>query len=355
MKAVRIVNRLKEVLPNYTDDFSTILNVSSLSRVSTTITCITATAHGLSNNDYITIRGAKEPIALSTITFSNGIATATALIDHKLSDPSLFSPDNLPLYVEISGTVGYNGTWELVSVPSKLVFTFKVSGSPANYSGGFLLLQDQDGYNGYKQITVVNSTTFTYTTTKTIQSPAQGTIQVSGLTRIDYASTSQRLQDFYSQNSNGILQTWLYVVMGQNQAYKDDTIVGDTSSSKRSNESYWNLTQQDFSLYIIIPAKSSILAGDISDTARGYLKPLLKSLANYVFLSDLNDEYCQPCQYIGNETDDYIEAKYTHRFDFTIQSLIQTSDTADYIFDTPLQSIDGLFIDKNISYKPVLR
>jgi len=56
MKAVRIVNRLKEVLPNYTDDFSTILNVSSLSRVSTTITCTTATVHGLSNNDYITIK-----------------------------------------------------------------------------------------------------------------------------------------------------------------------------------------------------------------------------------------------------------------------------------------------------------
>lgn len=291
MKAIRIVNRLKEILPKYTDDFSTILNVSSLTRASTIITCTTTAAHGLSNNDYITIRGAKEPIALSTITFSNGIATATALTDHKLSDPSLFSLDNLPLYVEISGTVGYNGIWELVSVPSKFIFTFKITGSPANYSGGFLLLKDQDGYNGYKQITVVNSTTFTYATTGSMQSPAQGTIQVSGLTRIDYASTPQRLQEFYSENSNGVLQTWLYVVMGQNQAYKDDTIVGDTSSAKKSNESYWNLTQQNFSLYIIIPAKASILAGDIADTARGYLKPLLKGLANYVFISDLTDEY----------------------------------------------------------------
>lgn len=355
MKAIKIVNRLKEILPKYTDDFSTILNVSSLSRVSTTITCITTTAHGLSNNDYITIRGAKEPIALSTITFSNGIATATALTDHKLSDPSLFSPENLPISIEISGAIGFNGVWELVSVPSKLIFTFKVSGSPSSVAGGFLLLNDYEVYNGYKQITVLNSTTFTYQTSSTIQSPAQGTIQVSGLTRIDYSATAQRLQDFYSENSNGILQTWLYVVMEQNQAYKNDTIVGDTSSSKRSNESYWNCTQQTFSLYIIIPAKSSILAGDTADTARGYLKPLLKSLANYVFTSDLKEEYSQPCQYVGNETDDYIETTYTHRFDFTIQNLIQESDTAEYIFETPLQSIDGLFTTNGLTYKPVLR
>jgi len=44
MKGVYIVNRLKEILPKYTDDFSTIINVSSLTRSGTTITCTTATA-----------------------------------------------------------------------------------------------------------------------------------------------------------------------------------------------------------------------------------------------------------------------------------------------------------------------
>lgn len=350
MKAIQIVNRLKEILPKYTDDFSTITNVSSLARSGTTITCTTATAHNMETGNYATIKGAKEPIALSGITFADGVATATALTDHKLSDPSLFSPANLPVRIEIAGASGYNGTWELISVPTKLTFTFKVSGSPSTVSGGYLLLADFDGYNGYKQITKVDATTFTYNTNATMQSPAQGTIKATTATRIDYSATPTRIQDFYSANASGIYENWLYVVMGQEQAYKDDTIVGDSSSAKMRNEDYWAPTQQAFSLFVIIPSKSSILGGDISDIARSYKKPILKALANYNFTSDLIEEYMQPCQYVSNESDDYIDATYTHRFDFTVKSIIQTFDTSETSDGVPLQRVEGLFDKENMQY-----
>lgn len=349
MRAVYVVNRLKEELPKFTDDFSTILSVSSLTRSGATITCTTSSSHNLSTNSYLTIRGAKEPITLSGITFSNGIATATSLTDHKLSDPSLYSPENLPLYVEISGATGFNGTWELVSVPTSLVFTFKVSGSPSNVSGGFLLLEDQDGYNGYKQITVTSATTFTYSTTGTMQSPAQGTIEVSCLTRIDYAATPQRIQEYYSANYNGTSQTWAFVVMGQNQAFRDDTVVGDSSSAKRTNESYWYTMQQAFRVYVVIPSKNSTLGGDIADTAKSYLQPMIKTLANYIFPSDFNEEQTQPCAFVNDEEDDYIKATYTHRFDFSVQSIVQTIDTANFSNGRPLQVIDGVF-DQGLEY-----
>lgn len=350
MKAVDIVNRLKQILPKYTDDFSTIISVDSLTRSDTTITCVTSTAHGLTSGDYITIRGAKRPIALSGITFANGIATATSIASHELSDPSLYSPANLPLYVEIAGATGFNGSWELVSVSSDFVFTFKVTGSPSDISGGYLLLEDQDAYNGYKQITTIDATTFTYSTTGSMQSPAQGTIEVSGLTRIDYSATAQRIQDYYSQNQNDLLQPWLFVVMNQAQAYKRDNVIGDASSSKKRNESYWSEYQQSFSIYAILPAKNSIMGGDIADTARDYLKPILKSISNYIFSSDLVEEYLQPCQYVGNEADDYIEATYTHRFDFTAQGIIQNEDTVDFNNGVPLKRIEGTISDQDLDY-----
>lgn len=350
MRAVYVANRLKEILPKYTDDFSTILSVSSLTRSSTTITCTTSTNHGLTTNDYVTIRGAKEPIALSGITFSNGIAMATSSSDHKLSDPSLFSPENLPLYVEISGATGYNGTWELVSVPTNLTFTFKVTGSPSNVSGGFLLLEDQDGYNGYKQITVTGATTFTYQTSGSMQSPAQGTVEVSCLTRIDYAATAQRISDYYSANTGGILQTWAFVVMSQNRAFRNDTVVGDPSSAKKRNESYWYTLQQDFSVYVVIPSTTSTLGGNTADTAKSYLQPLVKCLANFIFESDFNEGESQPCVFAGDEADDYIEATYTHRFDFTVQNIVQTVDTAEFSNGRPLELIDGTFSDKDLDY-----
>lgn len=350
MKGVYIVNRLKEILPKYTDDFSTIINVSSLTRSGTTITCTTTTAHGLSTNDYATIRGAKEPIALSSITFSNGIATATASTDHELTDPSKYSPANLPLYVEIVGASGYNGVKELVSVPTNLTFKFKVSGSPSTVSGGYLLLEDQEGYNGYKQITKIDATSFSYQTTGSMLSPAQGTIQVSCLTRIDHAPTPARIQQYYSTNSSDISQVWAFVVLSQNQAFKDDTIVGDSSSSNKKNESYWNTSMQQFNIYVVIPSTSSTLGGIFQDQAKTYLNPLLKCLANYIFVSDLKEEKTQPCQFIGDEADDYIEARYTHRFDFTVPNIIQTEDTADFDNGTPLKIIDGIFEDNNLEF-----
>lgn len=355
MKAIYIVNRLKEIFSKYTDDFSTILNVASLVRSGTTITCTTTANHNLTSNDYITIKGAKEPIALSTITYASGIATATSLTDHKLSDPSLFSPENLPLYVEISGATGYNGTWELLTVPSDLIFTFSVSGTPSNVSGGNLLLEDQEGYNGYKQITITSPTTFTYSTTGTMQSPASGTIKVSCVTRIDYSATAQRINEFYTANASNILQTWAFVVLNQDQAFKNDTIIGDSSTAKISNESYWNTTQQNFSVYVVMPAKTSILGGDIADKAREYRKALLKAIVNYKFVSDLDDEFTQPAQYVGSEPDDYIEATYTHRYDFTMQNIIQTIDTTDFGNGVPLKLIDGIFNPQNLIFKTNVR
>jgi hypothetical protein len=178
-----------------------------------------------------------------------------------------------------------------------------------------------------------------------MQSPAQGTIKVSTATRIGHSATPQRIQEFYTAGLGGVLETWLYVVMGQNQAYKNDTIIGDPSTAKRINEDYWNSTQQNFSIYIVMPAKTSILGGDIADNVKGYLKPILKALANYIFESDLSDEKMQPCQYVGDEADDYITATYTHRFDFVVQGFIQVSDTTDYNSGVPLQRVDGVFAE----------
>lgn len=51
MQGSNITNRLKEIVGKYTDDFSTIINVSSLTRTSTTATCTTATDHNLTTGD----------------------------------------------------------------------------------------------------------------------------------------------------------------------------------------------------------------------------------------------------------------------------------------------------------------
>ena len=359
MQAVAVVNRLKEILPSFTDDFSDVISLTSLTRVDTTITAISPVAHNLTNGDYITIRGAKEPITLISLNRSSNIVTVISSTDHKLSDPSLYGNRNLPIYVEISGAdAGYNGSWELLSVPDDTTFTFKIIGTPATPStaAGYLLLEDQDGYNGYKQVTAIDATTFTYPTTNTnLKTPAQGVLELSNGTRIDYSATASRVLDFYSANSANVLKTWAFVVAGGETTYRNDTVGSDVSSAQIKGQDFYYQDQQDFSIYIVIPSKGSVLGGTESDLARTYKNYLLKSIANYIFSSDLTEVSYQPCTYVDNEPDDYVKAYYVHRFDFSIMGFIQAEDTAEFSNGVPLQLINGSITDTTMTYTPRMR
>lgn len=364
MKGQDIVNRLKEVLSIYTDDFSDIVSVTSLTRSGSTITCVTSAAHGLATNDYATIKGAKEPITISSITRVDNIVTITTATDHKLSDPSLYAPKQAEaLTVEISGAAPteYNGTFKLLTVPTDKTFTYQIDTTPASpaTTSGFLLLPDFDGYNGYKQVTAVNTTSFSYTTTNTnLGTPAQGTIQLSNASRIQCAATVDRLNQFYSEGKdNRATQKWLFVVVGASVVYDGDsgTVASDLSVAMDKNKLFRYAEQQDLSLYIFLPSQNDLLACGISDNARDLEKPILKSIANYSFDSVLTEEFYQPITYVGNESEEYNTATYVHRYDFLAKLYIQEEDTADVNPGVPLQSVDGTIKDKDMTFKPDLR
>lgn len=162
MKITDIVNQLKAVIPKYTNDFSTVLSVSSLTRSGSIVTATTTTPHGLDNykgifatyadliatyptantNDFAfvtatgtqwiyaasninawtdtgsnslsvkaLITGAKTPILLTSLTQVNGYASAVCNTQHNLTKAST--------QVEILGAdqALYNGNHNLVWTP----------------------------------------------------------------------------------------------------------------------------------------------------------------------------------------------------------------------------------------------
>lgn len=359
MQAIEIVDRLKNILGFYTDDFCDVINITSLTRSGSTVTAVTDTDHELATNNYITIAGAKERIALTSLTRSDDVVTVVSNTDHKLTDPSKYSRSQLPLYVEISGVTPseYNGTFELLSVPDSSTFTFKITDTPSSPASvaGYLLLEDQDGYNGYKQITKIDDTSFSYAISSTPLSPASGVITVKNASRIAYAATPERILDFYSQDSSSVLQNWMFVCLGLKDVFKDGTIANDQTTAQYANKDYWYQAVQNFSIFVVIPSKNTVLGGLQADQARSYEMPILKSIANYQFSSYLSDQQYQPVVYTGNETDDYIKAYYVHRFDFIAQDMITIGDTAAFNNGVPLEVIDGAFTDKSLEFKPNLR
>ena len=361
MQALDVVNKLKEIIGFYTDDFSDVSTVTSLTRSGSTITAVTPAIHGLATNDYVTIRGSKEPVVLTSIARVDNIVTVISSTDNKLSDPSLYGKAQLPLYVELSGVTPaeYNGTFELLTVADDATFTFKIAATPTTPAtvAGTLLAEDQTGYNGEKQVTVINTTSFSYTTTNaSLGSPAQGTLELSDISRIDYAATPDRIIDFYSKNSSGVLKNWMFVVMGDQIVYRDSTVASDLSTAQEKNKSYFYEVQQNLSIYTVIPSKASVLGGAEADQSRAYETALLRSIVNFSFPSPLVDSTYQPITYVGNETDDYIKAYYVHRFDFLAKGYVQNADTISFNNGVPLKVIDGTITDtEGMIYKPNMR
>ncbi len=361
MQGSDITNRLKEVLPNYTDEFSDIIGLTSLSRAGTVITAVTSSAHNLTTNDYTTIRGALDPVSISSLTRVEDVVTVVTTTNHKFSDPSLYSPKEGDLLtVTISGATpaDYNGTFKLLSVVDEKTLTYQITTTPTTPAtiGGFVLQEDYNGYNGYKQVTVINSTTFTYSTSDTnLNTPAQGTLEISTASRIAWSATPERINQFYSEDINRTNQNWMFLVLGSKIIYKDGTTASDLSSAKSTNESFFYQSQQDFSIFTFIPSQGETLAGASSDKARTFEKAILKSIANFAFDSPLTDMKYQSTIYVGNDAEDYNTAYYVHRFDFLAKGYVQNPDTADFNPGTPLAVIDGLVKDKNMSYKPIFR
>lgn len=350
MKASDIANRLKAVLPLYTNDFSDVINITSLSKSGSIITATTALNHSLTTGRHVTIFGVEQKLNIDTIVLTNGLVTVTTTDPHYLSDPQFYSSENTP-YVKLSGNLPseYNGIFKLKNVIDELNFTFYLNTSNNPTSTGYLILED-NVYNGYHQITVTSSTGFTFINDLEAYE-ATGSIQMSYGSRIAYAATPERAAQFYSEDKSRVMQKWLFAVLGSDASFKNNIVASDISSAKRSGESYQLDNQQDFSIFCFIPCANDLLGGDASDNARSYRSFLLKCLSNYRFDSDLSELKLEPVNYIGSETEDYNNATYVHRFDFSTKGYINDSDVSQD-FSVPLKriEIDHQRFDTKISF-----
>ena len=346
-----IANRLKQVFSIYTTDFNDVINISSLSKLGNTITATTNTNHNLANNSYITIKGAKKPIANLSITYNGNIATATATASHNLIDPSKYGFNYLPILITIvSANPNYTGTFELISVESDLVFKFKLLTIPDATATGILYIDDSDGYNGYKQIQVVNSTTFTYQSTAILQSPPVGTITATTGTRVNTSATIEKIaEDYLGTTPNNINNNWLYVVALDCETYKNDTTTQDITASLNKNSNYYYILKQDFCIVAVLPSKISALGGSVADTCRNlYRKYIIKAIAGYPFTSSLLDGKYQPALFLGDDTLEYVGGYYMHSYKFTTKVVIQNEDTAEFNKGVPLEKITNQ--NSNINY-----
>jgi len=354
VKAEDIIKQLHAVLPTETNLFSDDISVTSLTRAGGTVTVVTATAHGLTTGDEANIVGAQAPINITSLTQVDGVATAVTDQDHDLTEGWFKT-------VDITGANegDYNGTKNLIgggkvgsgSIPNRQTFKFTVDSGATTPATGTITLVDATtddipiipwtgatAYNGRHTVTVIDPTTFTYPTTTTLGSPAQGTIILRKDVRVSGAVSVEKAIDSYTRHNDN--QLWGYVVLGNVFVSKDRKVATDATETTSAGDEFRQRLIMPFSVHVITPTKNDINGRAARDQMEDVFKALLKSILRVKFDSVLVEKPIYNVTAIGHQFTGFFEAYYLHEFQFETVTDITLGDTVDEQFTRAFRDID---------------
>jgi len=403
----QIINQLREILPKYTTKFSNTIAISSLTS-SGTLATANSVDHGLITGNYISIKGAKVPYAISNLTRIGTQATAlttqqnqviysvgesveivganesdyngvhTLIEPKKIKISSLVKAGdvitatteeahgfivNANFKINIWGAEqqSYNQTEiSILSTPTTTSFTYTLKGeiiSPATtkqqiycqaihneYTFFYYVVNNpttpatgtiyqlrtlNKGYNGLKQITRIDDDIFTYTLEEALNSPAQGTITGDYKSRIDGAISIERAIEGYTAQSTD--NYWLFIVQNPTKISKDRKEKSDANYTHNNSEFYEQIVIYNFTIYVFIPAVSSVGGAEMYASAQDLLYPFSKTLNGVGF-----DRFF-----------DYSKAYYIHGFEYETTGYIQRPDIVEPSDRSAFRRIEESYLNQD--------
>lgn len=344
MRASDVVNQLAAQLPKFSDKFTTNIAVSSLTQVAGVATA-TSVAHGLTAGKQANIIGAKVPIVISGVTRVGVVGTLVTSTVH----------DMTPGYsttVEIADAVEavFNGTFTVLTVPTRNSVTFTMADSGATVATGTPLLLNGSShlnqYNGLRAVIAApTADTFTFAVPTTLYSPAHGTIFARTLPRVSAVLQEDIIIDAYTKQPS--TDVWAFVVLGDVTASKSRQTDTDAVSNVQRGEHFRVQLLQPMTVYVVIPSAQEQAGRLARDTCEELLKPLCQSLLMKKFDSLLTVGMKGPLQFVGHGFAAYARAYYMHAYQFMQVADMTFGDTVGYDDDVAFRDI-GLTIHSNI-------
>ena len=342
MKAQDVINQLQAVLPGVTNLFTSEISLTSLSYSGGVVTAIAAAVHGRTTNDFVNIVGATNPISIDTLTRAGTIGSAATLSNHDLS----LSAQDIRIgnkTVTISGVAEaeFNGTFNLLSVTNRRNFTFQMPDSGATTATGTPLLEDGSqlpGFNGRHQITVVNTTTFTYPVSQVLFADAGGTPVVKSEARISGAADIAGANAAYTaQDTNDL---WGFVILGDVTASKNRDIRSDMVDTSKSNTAWKQRAAQPFTIYVFTSTIDDIVGRLARDQMEDVSVALFKSLLGVQFPTGYFADLVFVATFINHGFFQYNSSYYIHEFNFEVAADITFEDTVGYDNNTAFRDIE---------------
>ena len=339
MRLIDVVTQLQNTLPLLTDELTDTVAVTSITHASGVATIVTAAAHGLSVGESTNVLGAITPIAIASIVHVADELTAivTTSADHDYTLYESYTDGNVAV---LSGATEseFNGTFTIVGVTNRRVFTITVAGSdPTSVTGSPVCDNGSNVFNTVRgQYAVATAPT---TTTLTIAhgdaalslGVLDGTITLRSNPRITAAISDEAAVKAYSRRiaSPGVheAKTWVFVVLDDSTVSRGRTSRTDAIDVQTIGMEWQQYILQPFSLLLVIPAADQTLGANARDTAEDMLRPILRSVCGHQFPTGLGVATCGPAQFVSHAFARYDGSVYWHDFQFEQRAEMTVIDT----------------------------
>lgn len=317
MKLAPIINQLANELPLYTDKFSNTVDITTLTTASTLATVVTATSHNFLSGQYIIISGAVDITSVTSLDLVDGVVTGRTATDHGLNMAMNFKTlePNPQVVIQGANESEFNGTFDLASVPNRTSFTFNLDEPDATASGTIQALKyDSSRFFGAKEITVVDTETFTFAVTAGFDGLIGGDKVAHSQIRVSGAATLERADESYTKFGEN--QYCMFVIGGTSTSSKDRNVLNDAVAAQSQNSEYRIRLIDDFDVVVFVPTDGEIsgrLAFDnLEDTKINIFQSILGLTAPQQYNSDEQFQLT----FVGSEIASYNTAYIVGQYKF---------------------------------------
>jgi hypothetical protein len=356
MKVTDITKHIQKYLPNHTNLFTGQVQITSITTAGNIATATLSQAVTLNTGAFVSITGVRPLIDISSITRQDNIVTVQTATDNLLppidNRPNSLSKNQYQNKITIQGATPneYNGTWEVYTSQNANTFTFKIKTTPATPAtvNGSLLFDDyENNYNGIKQITVINSTRFTFPVSYPF---AVGGNMFLNVTRVAGALSLDNIARNYEKSENDITEPWLYIVItsGEYNAV-DGTPNSDIQATKYTAQDYKMFYSKTIQMYAVLPYDlndKNILQADLSDEIHNVITPAIqKVLGRVELLAPFSQKTYEGFTLVEDALIEEIEKGSYAIYGWVLKTKVEISnkDVYSYDGDAPLKAVDLTF------------
>lgn len=292
MKLKPLRDQYAATLPFYTDLFSEIVTITSLTRSGSVATAVTSTPHGLVSGNTVNVTGAIELVNVTSL-----VATSSTEMIGRTSEPNGLSMalnfKNLTtdLTVDIIGAdqPALNGEFQLLSVPNRLAFTANIPNSGDGSGPIQLYNYAYNYYNGLKVVTgTPTSASFTYDINENSALEATGDMKAHVKLRMGIAATAERAINYYTKQDQD--EYFLILVAGTSTANKDRNILNDSVTTVTQTQSIRQRLIENYNVLIFAPTSDDGSAAQTIDMIEDVKIGLIRAMVRFPNSTPYNAE-----------------------------------------------------------------